>query len=539
MTASDRPAGTAPGCGCEEGRRLTLSRRSLFKALGGTALVGATLGDVQLAFGATPGAHVLVTVVLSGGMDGLTLVPPLGDPGYAAARPVIAVPPSAAMTVDRMFGLHPALAPLYPHWRNGTFGVVHAVGQEAPTRSHFEAMEELERAAPTSTLRTGWLDRTLGALPMTSALEAVALGDGAVPGLLRGEHPKLAAGSLDDIRLPVDLDVTPGATWRKVFATLHADARPEVKAPLATLVSVVETLRTLPEPKQAPPPPPPTTPPPPPPRVTATPVATVPATAARTTKAPPVPTSASGSPTATAAATAVASGSPSASASASASGSPSTTASPTATAATATRTPPVSPSTSAVALSTPAPSAAAALPAGPPTYPESGYGHGLRDVARLIKADVGLRLASVSRGGWDYHTNIGPVDGGGGTMAGDLGELANGLAAFAADLGPHLQRVTVVTLTEFGRRVEQNGNNGLDHGHGCVVLMLGGGIRGGKVHGTWPTLAAGRLDQGDLAATTDYRTILAEILTEQMGVASIADVFPGLPARRLGVVAPR
>jgi len=152
---------------------------------------------------------------------------------------------------------------------------------------------------------------------------------------------------------------------------------------------------------------------------------------------------------------------------------------------------------------------------------------------------VGLRLASVGRGGWDYHTNVGPVDGGRGSMAGDLGEIAMGLAAFATDLGPHLKRVTVVTLTEFGRRVQQNGNNGLDHGHGSVVLMLGGGVAGGRVHGTWPTLAANRLDDGDLAATTDYRTILAEILTEQMGVTSVAGVFPGLPARRLGVIGPR
>jgi len=170
-------------------------------------------------------------------------------------------------------------------------------------------------------------------------------------------------------------------------------------------------------------------------------------------------------------------------------------------------------------------------------YPEGGFGAGLRDVARLIKADVGLRIAAVSRGGWDYHTNIGPVDGGQGSMAGDLAEVAQGLAAFAADLGEHYRRVTVVTLTEFGRRVQQNGNNGLDHGHGYAVLLLGGGIRGGRVHGVWPTLAAGRLDEGDLAATTDYRTILAEILTRQMGVASVADVFPGLRALPLGLVA--
>ena len=508
---------SGPGCGCPEGRRLTLSRRSLFKALGGTALVGASLGDVQLAFGASgPRPHVLVTVILPGGMDGLTLVPPLGDPGYAAARPVIAVPASAAMSVDRMFGLHPALAPLFPYWHAGTFGVVHAVGQEAPTRSHFEAMDELERAAPDSALRTGWLDRTLGAIPMTTALEAVALGDGSVPGLLRGEHAKLAANSLQDIVLPVDTDVTPTATWRKVFATLHAGARPEVLTPLKTLVDVVDTLHKLPDPNQPPPPPPA---PPKPTKPTPKPSASTPPAVAAATRSASATASASGSPSATVSGSAMAKSMRTAAPSASPSESPS-----------------VTPSAPPVVTPVPTPHAAIAVPKTPPQYPGGGFGDGLRDIARLIKADVGLRLASVSRGGWDYHTNIGPVDGGQGSMAGDLNELATGLAAFAADLGPHYDRVTVVTLTEFGRRVEQNGNNGLDHGHGCVTLLLGGGIQGGRVHGTWPTLAPSRLDQGDLAATTDYRLILAEILTRQMGVGSVTDVFPGLPAKTLGVV---
>jgi len=514
---TDVPEGA---CGCAEGRRLSLSRRGLLKALGGTALVGATLGDVQLAFGATPGAHVLVTVVLSGGMDGLTLVPPLGDPGYAAARPAIAVPPSAALRVDRMFGLHPALAPLFPRWQDGTFGVVHAVGQQAPTRSHFEAMEELERAAPDSTLRTGWLDRTLGALPVTGALEAVALGDGAVPGLLRGEHSKLAAGALDDVRLPVDTDLTPAATWQKVFSTLHAGAREEVRTPLRTLVDVVENLRRLPDPARTAPVVRPTLPPTPSPTRSPSPSASP--TRSPSPSASPSPSrSGSASPSPTASAT----GSPSPSASRSASVAPTRAATPT-------PAPPPAPTPTPTPTATPTP-----VPSGPPAYPNGGLGTGLRDIARLVKADLGLRVASVGRGGWDYHTNIGPVDGGGGTMAGDIAEVAQALAAFAADLGPHWRRVTVVTLTEFGRRVAQNGNNGLDHGHGCVVLLLGGGIRGGRVHGTWPTLAANRLDDGDLAATTDYRTILAEILTGQMGVPSAVDVFPGLSPRRLGVVA--
>jgi uncharacterized protein (DUF1501 family) len=117
-----------------------------------------------------------------------------------------------------------------------------------------------------------------------------------------------------------------------------------------------------------------------------------------------------------------------------------------------------------------------------------------------------------------------------------LDELASSMAAFATDLGGKLGDVTIVTLTEFGRSLVENGSGGVDHGHGQAVLLLGGGVRGGQVHGTWPTLEDGALEGGDLAGTTDYRQILAEILEKRCEGSQMSTVFPGLTSDRIGVV---
>jgi len=167
------------------------------------------------------------------------------------------------------------------------------------------------------------------------------------------------------------------------------------------------------------------------------------------------------------------------------------------------------------------------------TYPGGGISGQLRDLAQLIKANVGLRVAALDVGGWDMHTNIGRVDAG--DMKNQLGELSTALAAFATDLGPTLDSTTIVTMTEFGRRVEENGNAGTDHGHGAVMLLLGGGLNGGKVHGKWPGLAAGALDQGDLAGANDYRDVLSELLQSRFAVSNAAQIFPGYTPKRLGV----
>ncbi len=176
---------------------------------------------------------------------------------------------------------------------------------------------------------------------------------------------------------------------------------------------------------------------------------------------------------------------------------------------------------------------AATRAAGAADYPGGGFANGLRDIARLIKSKVGLRVAVLDLGGWDMHTNIGTADNG--AMRDSLGELAGTLAAFAKDLGPALADTTIVTMTEFGRRVEQNGNAGADHGHGALMLLLGGGLRGGMVHGKWPGLAPSALDHGDLAGANDYRDVLGELLTVRFGVGNVAPIFPGHRYQPLGV----
>ena len=162
----------------------------------------------------------------------------------------------------------------------------------------------------------------------------------------------------------------------------------------------------------------------------------------------------------------------------------------------------------------------------------------MRDVARLIKADVGLQVAAVDYGDWDMHDGLADntLDPTEGWMHDKLTELSGALAAFFTDLGAALTgRVSLLTLSEFGRRVEENGSHGLDHGHGNAVLLLGGGIVGGKVHGTWPGLADSALDDGDLAATTDYRNLIGELLVKRCGASSVTQVFPGLSYSALGI----
>ena len=123
-------------------------------------------------------------------------------------------------------------------------------------------------------------------------------------------------------------------------------------------------------------------------------------------------------------------------------------------------------------------------------------------------------------------------------MHDNLTGFGNALAAFAADLGPAMSRVVVVTLSEFGRRVMENDSGGVDHGHGNAVFVMGGGIRGGSVYGRWPGLAPNDLVLGNLKGTTDYRTILAELLEKRCGLSG-HQVFPGLGSSRLGLAKPR
>jgi uncharacterized protein (DUF1501 family) len=416
-----------------------LSRRSfLRRAVGTTAAALAGLAAPQLttrvAFADTPAysGDVLVVLSMRGGFDGLSAIVPLGDPDYRAARPGIAVPESQALaTGSRFWGLHPGLAPLKPWWDAGSFGAIHAVGAPDPTRSHFAATEAMERAAPGSSLRTGWIDRTLGLRSPSTVFQGVAVGDALAPGSMAGPFAELAFNSIDEFNLSSVYGSTPeqiaadGQRWASALTTLHARI-PSLSGAAGSALGAVATARAL---------------------------------------------KASGYSAANGA---------------------------------------VYPH----------------LVKGG-AYEDSRLSTALFDVARLVRANVGLQLVCLDYDDWDMHANLGTVEQG--RFRDRLSEWSAAIAAFLTDLGPDgMQGVTVVTLSEFGRRVKENGDLGVDHGHGNTMLLFGGGVVGGTVHGAWPGLAPEKLDDGDLAGTTDYRDVLAEALTRRcrQPVNDLASVFP-------------
>ena len=165
-------------------------------------------------------------------------------------------------------------------------------------------------------------------------------------------------------------------------------------------------------------------------------------------------------------------------------------------------------------------------------YPNSGYGQALKQIAQLIKANMGLEVAFAESGNWDHHANEGPQ------IANRLDDFASGIAAFAQDLGERMADVMVLTMSEFGRTVSENGARGTDHGHGNAMLLLGGDVKGGKVYGKWPGLEREQRYEGrDLAITTDFRDVFSEVLGGHLGAKDISSVFPGYAVKsRLGIV---
>ncbi len=171
-------------------------------------------------------------------------------------------------------------------------------------------------------------------------------------------------------------------------------------------------------------------------------------------------------------------------------------------------------------------------------YPEGPLRRVLANTAALIRADVGTKVVTIDYGDWDMHAGLGEGDNDptSGWMAEHLRHFAGALAAFFTDLGAHAGRVTVVTISEFGRRVEENGDHGVDHGYGNAMLLLGAGVNGGEVHGSWPGL--GDLDEGDLRTTRDYRSVLWEVLASRFPEisGSRASVFPGFVPEAIGAM---
>jgi uncharacterized protein (DUF1501 family) len=396
--------------GCAE--NVSLTRRGLLGAAALSGLAGAGL-STSLAFAAEAGytGDTLVVLSLRGGFDGLSAIAPIGDPDYYRARPTIGLPKSQVIAGDGTFGLHPALAPLLPAWKAGQLAAVHAVGQGNPTRSHFAAMEAMENAAPGTSIRTGWLDRMLGATGASGPLAGVSMGHAMPARLFAGPAPAVSMSSIDKFTLAGDSGKRPiAAALRQMYAD----------GPALAADKALTALRAV----------------------------TVPAAT---------------------------------------------------------------------------------------TYPATELGAALRDVARLIKAKAGLVTAAVDCGDWDMHDALGTATKGQ-RMYDNLTDLATALAAFTADLGPAgMAGVTLITISEFGRRVEENASRGADHGHGNAMLLLGGGVRGGKVYANWPGLAPGALVAGDLAVTTDYRSVIGEILQKRCGFGALGAVFPGVTPSSFGL----
>jgi uncharacterized protein (DUF1501 family) len=371
-----------------------------------------------------PHGDTLVCLFLRGGADGLNIVVPHGDDAYYAARPTLGIPrpdssgANPALDLDGFFGLHPALAPLMPLYRAGTLAAVHATGSPDESRSHFQAMAEMERGVFGGGVYSGWLARHLATLDTgaSSALRAVAIGE----------------------RLPTSLIGTPAATALRSVeeVRLHGpdDERDRLEQAIGDLYGRFDDALSL--------------------------------AAAQTLD------------------------------------------------------------TLAVLERVDA----AYQPDGR-AYPESDLGRALSTVAQLIRLDVGMEVATVDVGGWDTHAAQGAGDG---LMASNLADLGEGLAAFYEDLSEHMDSVTVIVMSEFGRRVRENGALGTDHGHGNMMLLLGDNIAGGQVVAEWPGLAPEeRVGPGDLSITIDYRDILAEIVIRRLNNPLTAEVFPGYaPAER-------
>ena len=163
-------------------------------------------------------------------------------------------------------------------------------------------------------------------------------------------------------------------------------------------------------------------------------------------------------------------------------------------------------------------------------YPRSQFGQRLLQIAQLIKADVGLEIAFADVGGWDTHVNQGAATG---QLAARLDDFAQSIAALVTDLGDRMDDVLILTMSEFGRMARENGNRGTDHGHAGALFVIGGDVKGGKVHGKWPGLETEQLYEGrDLALTTDFRSVFSEVTARHLGASKLEAIFPGFAVKQ-------
>ena len=398
------------------------TRRTFLKA-GGCALIAYSSAPrflMRTARAAETSGKVLVAVFQRGAVDGLSMVMPHGDPGYAAARPSIGLKPpkpgesDRAIDLDGFFALHPSLAPLAPLWESRALAVVHACGSPDTTRSHFDAQDYMESGTPgIKSTPDGWLARAIRTRSKrASPFRAVAMGP-ALPRTLQGDVGAISMQSIERF------DVRAGdPSVRQSFEALYEQGvRDVLHGTGRETFEAVKMLRSA--------------------------------------------------------------------------------------------------------------NAARIAPAHGAEYPRGPFGEAMRQIAQLVKADVGLEVAFADMQGWDTHVGQGAERG---QLALRLREFGGVLAAFARDLGDKMADVVVITMSEFGRTVAENGNRGTDHGHATAMLVLGGGVRGGRAYGRWPGLAPDRRFEGrDLAVTTDFRSLFTEVATRHLAVAA-SPLFPGFTA---------
>jgi uncharacterized protein (DUF1501 family) len=388
-------------------RRIFLKSSGL--ALAGTALMPGVFVRMAAA-GTTRGRKTLVTVFQRGAVDGLNMIVPWGESAYYAARPSIAIPrpgrEGGAIDLDGFFGVHPALEPLVPWFKDKSAAFVHAAGSPNATRSHFDAQDFMESGTPgIKSTRDGFLARALQKKEKQSPLRAVSM-TSSLPRILAGSSEAIAMTDVSQFRVRQD-----AAQFEQMYASSVSEAFEASKILAAADPAKIQ-------------------------------------------------------------------------------------------------------------------------PAHGAQYPRTPLGNALKQIAQLIKSDVGLEVAFADVDGWDTHAGQGGSEG---QLANNLRQFAGAIAAFAKDLGSRASEVVLVTTSEFGRTVRENGNRGTDHGHGTAMMVLGGPVNGGRVYGRWPGLSS--LYEGrDLHVTTDFRDVFAAVLTRHLGVADLGKVFPGYRPRAIELV---
>ena len=374
-----------------------------------------------------PRGDTLVVVFLRGAADVLNMVVPHGEDAYYRLRPSLGIPrpddarakpTERALDLDGFFGLHPSMGSLLEAWQSRHLAIIHACGAPDESRSHFKAMELMERGVDDERgPASGWIGRHLATLNTGNSSPLRAVGMGTRPQRsLSGSVPVSALRSIADFHLGGD----PRALqqMRAALSTVY-----ENDVPGQDTLSIMDTLETL------------------------------------------------------------------------------------------------DPNHYHSAFT---------------TYPNSEFGLALKQTAMLIKAEVGLEVSAIDVGGWDTHFAQGSTSG---LMPNLMQDLAEGLAAFHADMHDHMRNLTIVTMSEFGRRASENGSLGTDHGHGSMMMVLSGNVQGGTVHGQWPGMREGQLiGPGDLAVTTDYRDVLSEILVKRLNNPATEDIFPDYQPRLPNVI---